>query len=101
LNKNNHSMKKLSRSKNSSGQAIGLNRSVRFGKPVRPVLLGQSGRTQPARKTQHTKRSISQFVPRIKVRLWGLPLARGSVPKTHSIKRNRKSTLENTFHGNH
>jgi hypothetical protein len=27
----------------------------------------------------------------------GLPLARSSVPKTHSIKRNRKSTLKNTF----
>jgi hypothetical protein len=27
----------------------------------------------------------------------GLPLSRSSVPKTHSIKRNRKSTLKNTF----
>jgi hypothetical protein len=27
----------------------------------------------------------------------GLPLATSSVPKTHSIKRNRKSTLKNTF----
>jgi hypothetical protein len=27
----------------------------------------------------------------------GLPLARSPVPKTHSIKRNRKSTLKNTF----
>jgi hypothetical protein len=27
----------------------------------------------------------------------GLPLARRLVPKTHSIKRNRKSTLKNTF----
>jgi hypothetical protein len=27
----------------------------------------------------------------------GLPLARSSVPKTHSIKRNRKSTLKNIF----
>jgi hypothetical protein len=26
----------------------------------------------------------------------GLPLARSSVPKTHSIRRNRKSTLKNT-----
>jgi hypothetical protein len=26
----------------------------------------------------------------------GLPLARSSVPKTHSIKRNRKSTLKST-----
>jgi hypothetical protein len=26
----------------------------------------------------------------------GLPLARSSVPETHSIKRNRKSTLTNT-----
>jgi hypothetical protein len=32
---------------------------------------GQSGRTQPAGKTQNTKRSISHFVPRINVRLWG------------------------------
>jgi hypothetical protein len=28
--------------------------------------------------------------------LRGLPLARSSVPKTHSIKRNRKSTVKNT-----
>jgi hypothetical protein len=27
----------------------------------------------------------------------GLPLVRSSVPRTHSIKRNRKSTLKNTF----
>jgi hypothetical protein len=27
----------------------------------------------------------------------GLPLSKSSVPKTHSIKRNRKSTLKNTF----
>jgi hypothetical protein len=35
------------------------------------LLPGQSGRTQPARKTQHSLQSISRFVPRIKVRLWG------------------------------
>jgi hypothetical protein len=28
----------------------------------------------------------------------GLPLARSLVPKTHSIKRNRKSTLKNTYY---
>jgi hypothetical protein len=34
-------------------------------------LPGQSGRTQPAGKTQHFLQSISRFIPRIKVRLWG------------------------------
>jgi hypothetical protein len=72
------------------------NRSGRF-------LPGQSGRTQSAGKTQHFLQSIFRFIPRIKVRLLGivgvprgLPLARSSVPKTHSIKRNRKSTLKST-----
>jgi hypothetical protein len=32
---------------------------------------GQSERTQPVGKTQTFHQSISQFVPRIKVRLWG------------------------------
>jgi hypothetical protein len=44
---------------------IGLgNRSGRFWR-------GQSGRTQPAGKTQTFHQSISRFVPQIKVRLWG------------------------------
>jgi hypothetical protein len=54
-------------------------------------LPGQSGRTQPAGKTQPSPRLISRFVPR------GLPLARSSVHKTYPIRRNRKSTLKNTF----
>jgi hypothetical protein len=72
------------------------NRSGRF-------LPGQSGRTQPRGKNStHTPidlpiHSIDQSEtlgidgePR------GLPLARSLVPKTHSIKRNRKSTLKST-----
>jgi hypothetical protein len=47
-----------------TGQAGLGNRSGRF-------LPEQSGRTQPARKTQPFHQSISRFVPRIKVRLWG------------------------------
>jgi hypothetical protein len=47
-----------------TGQTGLGNRSGRF-------LPGQSGWTQPPGKTQHTLQSISRFVPRIKVRLWG------------------------------
>jgi hypothetical protein len=68
LNKRTHSTTETPLLKNPSWQPTGLNRSHRFGNPVRP---GQSGRTHPAGKTQNSKRSMSQFVPRIKVRLWG------------------------------
>jgi hypothetical protein len=34
-------------------------------------LPRQSGRTQPAGKTQQSLQSILRFIPRIKVRLWG------------------------------
>jgi hypothetical protein len=64
LNKNNHSTTGTFLLRNSSRQPTGLNRSDRF-------WPGQSGRTQPAGKTQTFKRSISRFVPQIKVRLWG------------------------------
>jgi hypothetical protein len=47
-----------------TGQTGLGNRSSRF-------LPGQLGRTQPAGKTQHFLQSISRFVPRIKMRLWG------------------------------
>jgi hypothetical protein len=47
-----------------TGQTGLGNRSGRFSP-------GQSGRTQPAGKTQHILQSISRFIPRIKVRLWG------------------------------
>jgi hypothetical protein len=47
------------------------NRSDRFEKPVRPVLPGQSGRTQPAKKIQPSPWSISRFASWIQVRLWG------------------------------
>jgi hypothetical protein len=50
LNKNNHSTTDTFWIKNPSRQPTGLNWSNRFGKPVRPVLPGQSGRTQPAGK---------------------------------------------------
>jgi hypothetical protein len=79
-----------------TGHTVLGNRSGRF-------LPGQSGRTHPAVKNSTIPpidlpiRSTDQSgnlgivgVPR------GLPLARSSVPKTHSIKRNRKSTLKST-----
>jgi hypothetical protein len=71
LNKKSHSTTETLFLKNPSRQPTRLNRSDRFGKPVRPVLPRQSGRSQPAGKTQPSKRSISQSVPRIQVRLWG------------------------------
>jgi hypothetical protein len=63
LNKESHSSTETFLLKNTSRQPTGLNRSDRFGKPVRPVLLGQSERTQPTGKTQLSKRSISRFIP--------------------------------------
>jgi hypothetical protein len=50
LNKRSHITTETPLLKNPSRQPRGLNRSDRFGKPVRPVLPGQSGRTQPAGK---------------------------------------------------
>jgi hypothetical protein len=96
LNKNSHRTTGTSLLRNSSRQPTGLNRSDRF-------WPGQLGRTQLAGKTQTFHQSIPirstdqsetlgiDGVPR------GLPLARSSVPKTHSTKRNQKSTLKNTF----
>jgi hypothetical protein len=63
VNKKSHSTTETFLLKNTSGQPTGLNRSDWFGKLVRPVFPGQSGRTQPAGKTQLFKQSISQFVP--------------------------------------
>jgi hypothetical protein len=89
--------------KNPSRHPTGRNRSDRFGKPVRPVFAWTVGKnTACGKNSTHPPidlsiRSTGQSetlgidgVPR------GLPLARSSVPKTHSLKRNRKSTLTNT-----
>jgi hypothetical protein len=89
--------------KNSSRQPTGLNQSDRFGKPVRLVLIWTVGKNStrgknsnlppldlPIHSTDQSETLGIDGVPR------GLPLARSSVPKTHSIKRNRKSTLKNT-----
>jgi hypothetical protein len=89
--------------RNSSRQPIGLNRLDRFGKPVRPVLAWTVGKNStrgtnsnlqpidlPIRSTDQSETLGIVGVPR------GLPLARSLVPKTHSIKRNLKSTLKNT-----
>jgi hypothetical protein len=89
--------------KNPSRQPTGRNRSDRFGKLVRPVFAW-TVRKNTARVKNSTLPSIDLLirsmdqsetlgidgVPR------GLPLARSSVPETHSIKRNRKSTLTNS-----
>jgi hypothetical protein len=91
------------RLKNTSRRPTGRNRSDRFGKPVRPVFAWTVGKNTAREKNSTLPlidlsiRSTDQSetfgivgVPR------GLPLARSSVPKTHSIKRNRKSTLKST-----
>jgi hypothetical protein len=89
--------------KSPSRQPIGRNRSDRFGKPVRPVFAWTVGKNTargknsthppidlPIRSTDQSETLGIDGVPR------RLPLARSSVPKTHSIKRNRKSTLKST-----
>jgi hypothetical protein len=90
-------------SKNPSRQPTGRKRSDRFGKPVRPVSAWTVGKNTargknstlppidlPICSTDQSETLRIVRVPR------GLPLARSSGPKTHSIKRNRKSTLKNT-----
>jgi hypothetical protein len=89
--------------KNPSRQPKGRNRSDRFGKPVRPVFARTVGKNTargknsilppidlPIRSMDQSKTLGIVGVPR------GLPLARSLVPKTHSIKRNRRSTLQIT-----
>jgi hypothetical protein len=86
-----------------TGQTGLGNRSDRFGKPVRPVFAWTVGKNTarrensthppinvPIRSTDQSETLGIDEAPR------GLPLARSSVPKTHSIKRNRKSTLKST-----
>jgi hypothetical protein len=104
LNRRSHSTTETLLLKNSSWQPIGLNRSDWFGKPVRPVFAwtvgkntahGKNSKLQPIDLLIHSTEQSETLgiigVPR------GLPFPRSSVPKTHSIKRNRKSTLKNTF----
>jgi hypothetical protein len=103
LKKRSHSTTKTSLLKNPSRQPTGRNRSDRFGEPVRPVLAWTVGKNTthgrnsnllpidlPIRSTNQSETLGIVGVPH------GLPLARSSVPKNHSIKRNRKSTLKNT-----
>jgi hypothetical protein len=103
-NKNNHSTTETSLLRNSLRQPTGLNWSDRFGKPVRAVLAWTVGKNSthgknsnlqsidlPIRSTDQSETLGIAGVPR------GQTLARISVPKTHSIKRNQKSTLKNTF----
>jgi hypothetical protein len=72
-------------------------------KPVRPVFAWTFGKNTsrgrnsthppidlPIHSTDQSETLGIDGAPR------GLPLARSSVPKTHSIKRNRKSTLKST-----
>jgi hypothetical protein len=87
--------------KNTSRQPTWRNRLDRFGKPVRPVFAWIVGKNivhgknstlppidLPIRSTNQSETLGIVVVPR------GLPLARISVPKTHSIKKNRKPTLK-------
>jgi hypothetical protein len=89
--------------KNISRQTRGRNRSDRFGKPVRLFFAWTVGNNTargknstlppidlPIHSTDQSETLGIDEVPR------GLPLARSLVPKTHSIKRNRKSTLKST-----
>jgi hypothetical protein len=102
-NKRSHGTTETSLLKNPSRQPTGRNRSDRFGKPARPVFAWTVGK--------NTARGKNSALPPIDLPICsmdqsetlgidgvphGLPLARSSVPKTHSIKRNRKSTLTNT-----
>jgi hypothetical protein len=97
LNKRSHSATETPLLKNSSRQPTWRNQSDRFGKPVRPVLAwtvgknttcGKNSKLQaidlPIRSTDKSETLGIVGSPR------GLPLARSSVPKTQSIKRNRK-----------
>jgi hypothetical protein len=104
LNKRSHSATETPLLKTPSQQPTGQNWSDRFGKLVRPVLARAVGKNiareknsklqaidLPIRSTDQSETLGIVGAP------CGLPLARSSVPKTHSIKRNRKSTLKNTF----
>jgi hypothetical protein len=79
------------------------NRSDRFGKLVSPVFAwtvrkntaGGKNSTHPPIDLPIHSMDQSKTLGIDGVPL-GLPLARSSVPKTHSLKRNRKSTLTNT-----
>jgi hypothetical protein len=97
LNKRSHSAIETPLLKNPSRQPT-------KAKPVRPVLAwavgkntarGKNSKFQeidlPIRSTDQSETLGVDGAPR------GLPLARSSAPKTHSIQRNRKSTLKNTF----
>jgi hypothetical protein len=103
LNKRSHGTIETSLLKNTSRQPTGRNRSDRFGKPVSPVSAWTVGKNTtrgknstlpsidlPIRSTNQSETLGIDGVPR------GLPLARSLVPKTHSIKRNQKSTLKST-----
>jgi hypothetical protein len=103
LTKQSHAATETSLLKSPSQQPTGRNRSDRFGKPVRPVFAWTVGKNTargknsthppidlPIRSTDQSETLRIDGVPR------GLPMARSSVPKTHSIKRNRKSTLKST-----
>jgi hypothetical protein len=96
VNKRSHDTIDSSLLKNPSRQPKGRNRSDRFGKPVSPVFAWTVGKN-----TTRGKNSILPPIDQSKTLgivgvPSGLPLARRSVPKTQSIKRNRKSTLKNT-----
>jgi hypothetical protein len=91
-NKRSHGTTETSLLKNPSRLPTGRNRSGRFGKLVRPIFSWTVGKNTARGKNFGDQSETLGIVgvPR------GLPLARSSVPKTHSIKRNRKSTLEGT-----
>jgi hypothetical protein len=102
MNKRSHSATETSLLKNPSRQPT--------GQPVRPVWeTGRAGFGLDSRE-EHSPRENS-YLPPIDLPIRstyqsetlgivgiprGLPLAKSSVPKTHSINRNRKSTLKNT-----
>jgi hypothetical protein len=91
LNKRSHSATETSFLKNPSRQPTGRNRSDWFGKNT---ARGKNSKPQeidlPIHSTDQSDTLGIDGVPR------GLHLSRTSVPKYHSMKRNRKSTLKNT-----
>jgi hypothetical protein len=102
LNKRSHSATETPLLKNPSRQPTWRNWSDRFGKLVRPVLAWTVGKNTTRGKNSKLQ-AIDRLIRSTDQNLGivgaprGLPLARSSVPKTHSIKSNRKSTLKNTF----
>jgi hypothetical protein len=83
--------------KNPSRQPIRQNRSDRFGKLVRPVLAWTVGKNTARGKNSKLQAIDLPIRSTDQSGTLGIAGAPHGLPKTHSIKRNRKLTLKNTF----